>query len=48
MGGGEGGETLKMYLYMVKKMLIGCWENGGDLGACLIPPLFNSRADGRD
>lgn len=48
VGGGGRGETLKMYLYMVKKMLIGCWENGGDLGGCLIPPLFNSRADGRD
>lgn len=41
-------ETPKMYLYMVKKMLIRCWKNGGDLGDCLILPLLNSRADGRD
>lgn len=46
--GGEKGEALKTYLYMLKKMLIRCWKNAGDLGHCLILPLLNSRADGRD
>lgn len=46
---GEGenvGGALKIYLYMLKKMLIRCVKNGGDFRDSLILLLLNSRADG--
>lgn len=44
----NAGGALKIYLYMLKKMLIRCVKNGGDFRDSLILLLLNSRADGRD
>lgn len=46
--GGEGGGPLKIYLCMLKKMLICLVKNRGGFDRLLILLLLNSRADGRD